>query len=349
MTAQPVIIDTDPGLGEPGSDIDDGHAIALAVRSPELEVLGLTVVNGNVDAAVGVDVARRLVDRLGMPDLPVLLGAEQPLTRPMQPIRDLFAGLASHRARNSGGPLLESNRDEPAADFLVRTAAERPGEVTVIGIGPMTNLARAFQADPAFAGNVREFVLMAGSATDYARNVNTVGDYNAYVDPEALDIVLTSGARIRMVGIDQTSKVRLTLDDAVFLETQPDDFARYAGACARGWITFLAEALPNRPEHRDGCFLHDPLVVGAVLDPGLLEWADAHVQTDLVSDLARGLVVADRGLSLTPHQPWNASVAVATDVDAFRMLFLTRITNQQGHLDAEPARPTEPPRRQCRA
>src|SRR5262245_57356515 len=92
-----VVIDTDPGLGEPGSDIDDGLAIALARRSPELQVEALTVVNGNVDADTGVDVARRLVDRLGHPGLPVLRGATRPLLRDMAPVRALFDGVFDER------------------------------------------------------------------------------------------------------------------------------------------------------------------------------------------------------------------------------------------------------------
>ena len=87
MNATPVIIDTDPGLGEPGSDIDDGLAIALALRSPELDVLALTIVNGNVDVDTGTDVARRLTARLGDPALPVLRGADAPLRRDMAPLR----------------------------------------------------------------------------------------------------------------------------------------------------------------------------------------------------------------------------------------------------------------------
>ena len=98
MTPIPVIIDTDPGLGEPGSDIDDGLAIALAMRSPELDVLALTTVNGNVDVDTGTDVARRLTARLGEPGLPVLRGADAPLTRDMAPVRALFAAALGDEA-----------------------------------------------------------------------------------------------------------------------------------------------------------------------------------------------------------------------------------------------------------
>ena len=335
MTGRAVIIDTDPGLGQPGSDIDDGLAIALALRSPELDVLGLTIVNGNVDEPVGVNVARRLAARLGRSDLPVLSGAKAPLVRTMGPIRDLFASFGAHASTADSEPSLGPTSDEPAADFLCRIVRARPGAVTVIAIGPMTNLAHAIQQDRTFARNVGELVLMAGSATGYAHNVTTVGDFNTYVDPEALHIVLNSGARVRMVGIDQTSRVELTLEDADWLSTRGDDFGRYVGECARAWIAFLGSALPGRPEHQTACFLHDPLVVGAVIDPQLLTWADAHVQTELSSELARGLVVADLGLSLTPHRPWNARVATDTAVAPFRRLLLDRLITQPDAVDVD--------------
>ncbi|RKR75868.1 nucleoside hydrolase [Frondihabitans australicus] len=326
MNPTKIIIDTDPGLGEPGSDIDDGLAIALALASDELDVLGLTIVNGNVDAFTGTDVARRLTDRLGRPELPVLLGATKPLLRDMAPVRALFdAVIPAVPGTSDAGDLLGPTSGEHAADFLIRQVAEHPGEVTVVAIGPMTNVAIAITKDPSFAENVKELVLMAGSATGYAQNVTVVGDFNAYVDPEALDIVLRSGAHVAMVGLDQTSRVMLTRADAQHLRDRGDAFSVWVADCTDAWIDFLGEAFPTRPEHRDACFLHDPLVLAVVLDRTLCTWQDADVRTELVSELARGLVVANRGLALEPAGPTNAVVAIDTDVHAFRQLFLERI------------------------
>jgi inosine-uridine nucleoside N-ribohydrolase len=329
MTAiRRIVIDTDPGLGEPGSDIDDGLAIVLALRSPELAVEGLTVVNGNVEVDAGVDVARRLTERMGRLEVPVLRGADRPLLRDMAPIRALFDKVIGDRpaAATGSAERLGPTTAQSAAQFLVEITAAHPGEITVVAIGPMTNLALALRLDPAFAENVAEIVMMAGSATGYAHNMTVVGDFNAYVDPEALAMVLTSGARMRMVGTDQTSLVRLTRADAAVLQ-RGDAFGRWAGECAIGWIDFLSKAFPLRAELRDACFLHDPLVVAAVIDPTLLTWEDAYVATDPGSELARGLVVADRGLALVqPPGPANASVAVNTDVAGFGRLFLDRLT-----------------------
>lgn len=321
----PVIIDTDPGLGEPGSDIDDGLAIVLALASPELDVLGLTIVNGNVDAITGTHVARNLVQRLGHPHLPVVLGATDPLKRDMAPVRALFDTVLGHGTDEVSADRLGPSTEEHAADYLVRIARERAGELVVVAIGPMTNLAMAIQRDPEFATNVRELVLMAGSATTYAQNVTVVGDFNAYVDPEALDIVMRSGASIRMVGLDQTSQVMLTRDDAAALRAAGDDFSTWVADCTDAWIDFLGRAFPNRVEHETSCFLHDPLVIAAVTHPDLLTWQPASVQVETESELARGLVVANRGLALEPAGPPNATVAIETGVDAFRRLFLERM------------------------
>lgn len=325
MARIPVVIDTDPGLGRPGSDIDDGLAIALALRSPELDVLALTIVNGNVDAVTGTTVARALTERLRHPDLPVLTGAHEPLVRDMVAVHALFNAVLGG-SHVQGLPERGPTSDEHAADYLCRIVRERPGEIVIIAIGPMTNLALAIQRDPSFAKNVGELVLMAGSATTYAQNITVVGDFNAYVDPEALDIVMRSGAKIRMVGLDQTSKVMLTRGDAEALRATGDSFSHWAADCTDAWIDFLGRAFPNRPEHRDACFLHDPLVVAAVTHPDLLTWQPARVQVAVDSELARGLVVANRGLALEPLGMPNATVAIETCVEGFRRIFLERIS-----------------------
>jgi purine nucleosidase len=344
-----VIIDTDPGLGEPGSDIDDGLAIALALRSPELEVAGLTIVNGNVDAPTGVEVARDLLDRLGRPDVSVLLGAQQPLVADMAPVREIFTAALSGPAGPVAGARAprgrEPRRREPrgpsadraAAEFLVEATRADPGSISVIAIGPMTNLAVAMGLDPGFARRVGTFYLMAGSATGYAQNMTVVGDFNSYVDPEALAMVLASGARIRMVGIDQTSRMMLTRDDAAALRSSGDAFAGYAGVCTDAWIDFLHAALPNRPEHVNSCFLHDPLVVAAAIDPVVCAWEPATVQVELTGRYTRGLVIADRGLALQrPAGPPNAEVAVDTDVARGRQLILDRLQGRPGRRQGRP-------------
>jgi purine nucleosidase len=317
-----IILDTDPGLGAPGADIDDGLAIALALRSPELRLEALTIVVGNVDVRVGEANAHALLERLDATHVPVAVGAGQPLVEDMAPLRALFdAHLPDAGNRPSDPP-----GSGDAARLLVDAVMAAPGEITIVAIGPMTNLAAAIGLEPAWAGNVAELVLMAGSATTYAHNVTTVADFNAYADPEALQIVLDSGASIRMVGLDQTSRVLLNRQDAERMRAGGDAFGTWAAECTDAWIDFLHRAYPDRPEHVDACFLHDPLTIAAVIDPSLLTFAPAHVAVELHGRLTRGLAVADRGLALMPPAgPPNAEVAIDTDVERFRSLFLDRM------------------------
>lgn len=322
MNATRIILDTDPGLGAPGADIDDGLAIALAARSPELALEALTIVVGNVDVRTGEANAKALAERLGIADVPIAVGAGKPLIQDLAEVRDLFG---THLlAGEAAGPDRPGAGD--AARLLVDMVMASPHEITIVAIGPMTNVAAAIVLEPAFAENVAELVLMAGSATTYAQNITPVADFNAYADPEALQIVLNSSARIRMVGLDQTSRVMLTRADAARMREDADPFGIWAADCTDAWIDFLGRAFPDRPEHRDACFLHDPLTIAAVIDPSLLRWAPAYVQVELEGRLGRGMAVADRGLALMrPSHPPNAEVAVDVDVDRFRSLFLDRI------------------------
>lgn len=324
MTPVRIVLDTDPGLGAPGADIDDGLAIALALRSPEVILEALTIVVGNVDVQVGRANAEALLNRLGASAVPIAVGAGRPLVQDLAPLRALFdAHLtdvdAAERPADPAGA-------GDAARLLVDLVMANPGEITVVAIGPMTNLATAIALEPGWPAAVGELVLMAGAATTYAHNITTVADFNAYADPEALQIVLDSGAPIRMVGLDQTSRVMLDRADAQRMRDGGDAFGVWAAECTDAWIDFLGAAFPERPEHADACFLHDPLTVAAVLDPTLLTWAPAHVAVELDGRLTRGLTVADRGLALMPPAgPPNAQVAIDTDVERFRTLFLERM------------------------
>jgi inosine-uridine nucleoside N-ribohydrolase len=317
-----IVLDTDPGLGAPGADIDDGLAIALALRSPELVLEALTIVVGNVDVRAGAANAAALLQRLGATHVPVAVGAGHPLVEDLAPLRRLFDAHLPDAGDRPADPAGSGD----AARLLVETVMANPGEITIVAIGPMTNLAAAVALEPDWAANVAELVLMAGAATTYAQNITTVADFNAYADPEALQVVLDSGAPIRMVGLDQTSRVLLTRADAQRMRAGGDAFGVWAADCTDAWIDFLHAAFPERPEHADACFLHDPLTIAAVIDPSLLTWAPAHVAVELHGRLTRGLAVADRGLALLPPAgPPNAQIAIDTDVERFRSLFLHRM------------------------
>lgn len=315
MTALPLIIDTDPGLGEPGSVIDDGLAIALALASPEIEVVGLTVVNGNVQASTGYALSQRLLRILGRAEVSLHLGASRPLRQDMARVRELFGGPdASMRA-----PENHSDTDTPtdATEWLIKQVARRPGEITIAAIGPLTNIAEAIQRDPSFAVNVREIVVMAGNATGSVSNgVEVLADFNVVVDPDAAAIVLDSGASIRLIGIDQTSRVLLSREDAQRLRVDSD-----TGRSA--WLADFVDAWVARG-HDDGvgagdpfCLLHDPLVIAAIANPGLFVFVNVAATVDVRAGEIR--LAESAGSS-------SIRAAIDVDVGAFRALFFERLS-----------------------
>jgi purine nucleosidase len=272
-----------------------------------------------------------LLERLGREDVGVYAGADRPLVKNLNDVHELYAPHLAE-ARVELPTTSRSPEAAHAANFIVETVMSNPGEISVVAIGPMTNLALAVALEPRIAQTAREFVLMVGSATNYAQNVTTVGDFNAFVDPEALQRVLDSGAAIRTVGIDQTSRVRMTREHVRILRANATSFTNWVADCTEQWIDFLHDAWPSRPEHVDGCFLHDPLTVAALLGREILSWESARIDVECSNGLARGLVVVDRSLALAPAEPANALAAVDTDVALFTELFMERLLSADAAL-----------------
>jgi purine nucleosidase len=313
-----IILDTDLAMGVPGSDIDDGFALALALAEPGIQLDLVTTVNGNADVESGSLLSGELLDRLGFPDVPVVQGAAAPLTFPDKrrgapaAIREQFG----HRLPRPG---------YAAAELAARVARE-PGELTVVAIGPLTNVAAAISLDPDFATNVREIVIMGGVYLGHTNRANMPGEFNFWVDPEAADAVLRSGAKIRLVGLDVTLQVQLTRRHAEELRARDSKFGSFAGEYTLGWIEHLAEHNPGDPQASESCAMHDPLAVAAVVRPDLLTWRDAHVGVVTGPGIARGMAVADFLVTDTAPEP-NVSVAVDVDVEGFLGYFLERITS----------------------
>ncbi|WP_150306521.1 nucleoside hydrolase [Planctomonas psychrotolerans] len=321
MTTPPntrILLDTDMAMGVPGSDIDDGFALALALADPLITVDLVTTVNGNADVESGSFLSGELLDRLGFPDVPVVQGAAAPLSFPdrrrgaPEEIRQQFGFRAPHPGY--------------AAHELALRAAAEPGQLTVVAIGPLTNIATAIALDPDFATNVREIVIMGGVYREHTNDRGMPGEFNFWVDPEAADAVLRSGAAIRLVGLDVTLKVQLTRAHAARLKSSDSRFGAFAGEYTLGWIDYLAARNPGDPIAAESCAMHDPLAVAAVARPDLITWRDAHVGVVTGPSIARGAAVADFLTSDEPPVP-NASVAVDVDVDGFLEYFLERISS----------------------
>ncbi|GAA5145423.1 nucleoside hydrolase [Nocardioides marinquilinus] len=286
-----VLLDTDLAMGAPGSDIDDGFALALAVAEPALRLELVTTVGGNTD----VENATRLTGEL----LTVLDRADVPL------VRGLPAGA-------------------DAAAEIARRALAEPGELTLVCIGPLSNAARAL-AEPGVAGALREVVVMGGVFLEQTNVAAMPGEFNFWCDPAAAQAVLDSGARLRFVGLDVTRRVRLTRADARAL-AGGGAFGRLAAEHAEGWIDHQERVKPREEIEQGSCALHDPLAVVVVAHPGLVTWREAFVAVETTSRVTRGVAVADLLMWQDPPTP-NCRIGVAVDAEAFRALFVERMAS----------------------
>ncbi|MEM1345953.1 MAG: nucleoside hydrolase, partial [Pseudomonadota bacterium] len=250
----PVLIDTDPG-------IDDAMAILYALADPALDVLGLTSVFGNVDVATATANAQRLVELAGAA-VPVAAGAGVPLVQPPPPHADYV-----HGADGFGGAVLPEPAHppdpRPAWQFIAETCAARPREITLIALGPLTNLALALDQRPGLVDDVAQVIVMGGAVRTRG-NVNAHAEANIWQDPHAAARVLEAGWPVRLVGLDVTERVRLL----------PEALAPMAATSPRAG-GFLTEAAAfyfdfhRRTDGFYGCFLHDPAAVIAALAPEL--------------------------------------------------------------------------------
>ncbi len=285
-----VLLDTDLAMGAPGSDIDDGFALALALADPGIAVELVTTVGGNSDVVTSTRLTHQLLKVLGRPDVPVVEGAP--------------AG-------------------DDAAEELVRRVLAEPGELTVVAIGPLTNLARALELEPGLAASVREIVVMGGVYLEHTNVASMPGEYNFWCDPDAAQAVMESGAPLRLVGLDVTRRVRLTRADAATL-AGTGNFGHLAAEHTLAWIDYQERVKPREDLEHGSCALHDPLAVAVVTRPDLVTWRDAHVAVETQGRFTRGVAVADLLMWENPPQP-NCRIATAVDADAFRTLFLERM------------------------
>ncbi|MFF2052616.1 nucleoside hydrolase [Leifsonia sp. NPDC058194] len=282
-----LIIDCDPGNGMPAADVDDGLALALAVaRADRLSLEAITVVSGNTHRDVGFAVARDFVERLGI-DVPVYAGAERALVEPPAPWRDrqdanehrpdvveAWRGVARPRPAPTGVP--------DAVVRIVELLRSAPGEITIVAIGPLTNVAMALALEPRLPELVRDLVIMGG-AFDVP---GFLQELNFGIDPEAAHLVLASGAPITLVPLDTTSQTLFTHSDLDRLVDSGGAVAEYVVETTRPWIDYAAAW-----RKIDGCLLHDPLTVALLLDPGIAEYEERIVDVELLGSLTRGRAV----------------------------------------------------------
>lgn len=295
--AKKILIDCDPG-------IDDAIAIALAHGSPELDLVGLTTVGGNVDLDNTTNNALCLAEYYGAGEVPVARGAGRPLVREPRTARDV------HGPNGLGSVVLPAAKGEPvdrhAVDLIIDTLAAAPGEISVAAIGPLTNIALALRKEPRITEWAREFVVMGGS---YTRGNNTpAAEFNIAADPEAAAVVFDAPWQTVMVGLDLTRQARASAE----VRTRFAELGRLESELLSPCLDFYGEAVQYRAH--EGPPIHDACAVAYVLDPALLSTVQARVDVEIHGTFTSGMTVTD---FYAPPERFNVAVATTLDTGAF--------------------------------
>lgn len=310
-----VVIDTDAG-------IDDALALMLALKSPELRVEAITTVSGNAHVDLCTENVLRVLEILELDSSPLVIkGEPQPLrktlfTAPEVHGADGFGGLHSLMEETGvyryAKPSLEA-QPGPASSMLPQIAQREPGEITLIAIGPLTNVAKGFLKNSAGMKAFREIILMGG-AFEVRGNTTPVAEFNMFVDPDAASIVLESGVPVTIVPLDVTQRVYITEEDVkVRISPLGNTSARFVSDILRGYIEYHAQT-----EEFRACYLHDPLTVGLAVDPSLCRLEERFVSV-LTQGEQAGQTVWETAL---PKQMSSRKTRVAVEVDAQRFMSL---------------------------
>jgi inosine-uridine nucleoside N-ribohydrolase len=299
MNPTPVILDVDPGH-------DDAVALMLACGHPGLDLLAVTTVAGNVPLEKTTRNALRVLSLVGCTDVPVGAGASEPLARPLHTAEDI------HGKSGLDGPEeIPESTFEPdergAVELIAATLRASPEPVTLVPVGPLTNIATFLREHPELRDRIARISLMGGSIG--LGNTTPAAEFNIYVDPEAAREVFESGLPITMSGLDVTHQADAGPDERERLRAT----GRVGGVVA-GFLDFFSTAY-------EGVFgfdappLHDPVAVAAVIEPGLLKTRPMRVDIECESDLTRGETVCDF-YGVTGKEP-NVAVGVELDREGF--------------------------------
>jgi inosine-uridine nucleoside N-ribohydrolase len=322
VTPRRVIIDTDPGT-------DDAMAIILALNSPEFKVEALTVVPGNVEAKQGLENALKIVSLAGRCDVVVAGGAQHPLNQKLitaqfwhgkNGLADVELPASKCKADPRFGP-----------DLIIEMVHRYPHEITLIPVGPLTNIALAVSKDPSIAFLVKDIVIMGGSIS--GGNVNGAAEANIYNDPEAAQIVFNAGWMVTMVGSDVGERTLITRKYLAELQSSHGPESDFIAKIADFYLT------RSEKSGYSGAAMYDPLAVGIALDSTLGTLKEMHVDVETKGEFTRGETVANRMgsnennvlhgdhyeiegvIDLKP----NARVCLASDADRFLQMFVSRI------------------------
>ena len=303
-----ILLDTDPG-------IDDSLAILLALASPEISLEGLSSVHGNCSLEQATINALSILELANATHIPVAVGCELPLVQP-----SLLAP-ETHGNTGLGYAKLSEPRTQPTrrhgCDFLIEQIMSAPGEVTLVAIGPLTNVALAIRHEPRIAQSLKELIIMGG-AIRHEGNTTALAEFNTYADPHAAHIVYHTGIPTTLVPLDVTYQCVLTQGDVDRLLRLDSPLTRFIADATRFYMEFHDEY-----QGVQGCVINDPLALALTFAPELCEYQDLPVDVDISGGVSLGKTIGD--FYNYNQKPANMKVALGVHPRDFIELFLERM------------------------
>jgi len=318
MTPRKLILDVDTGT-------DDAVAIMLAALHPDLELLGCTTVNGNIEVEYCTDNTLRVLDFIGCSDIPVFEGAKEAIVRKDLPIprKDRISEADSHGLELPIPQATSTKQRKHAVEYLIETYRAATDPVTLVPVGPLTNIALALKLDPGFVHRVPEIVIMGGGHE--ISNTTSSAEFNIWVDPEAADVVFRAGfEKIVLVPLEATHEALVSYDHAQKLRA----LGTPAGEASARFIERRIDAydMGQPMEIPQSAPVHDALCVAYLLDPDVLRLRDYHVEIETQGRSTLGRTVIDT--HFRGKQPPNAAVGVGSDPERFVGILLRAFAAQ---------------------
>lgn len=303
-----IILDSDPG-------IDDSLAILLALASPEIVLDGISTIHGNASTEQVTKNALSILELAKASHVPVFKGCDVPL------VKDSLLGPETHGDTGLGYAKLPDPQTQPkiqhGSDYLIEQIMSRPGEVTLVALGPLTNVAIAIRKEPRIVQNVKEVFIMGG-AIQHPGNTTALAEFNTYVDPHAAHVVFHSGMPMILTPLDVTYQCIFTKDDLNRLEKIDSPVTKFISDSTRFYMEFHDEY-----QKIDGCVINDPMTLALTFMPEICDYQDLVVDVDISTGVGLGNTFAD--FYNYEKKPKNMKVAMGVRPRMFMELFLERM------------------------